>query len=57
MAQVYKSDNSLPFYSCYGNKNGRQNRLKRGKLTILEKFEMVDKEINIEHKQIPKKIF
>ena len=45
------------FYRCYGNKNGRQNRLKTGNWLFGSKFETFDRDINIEHKQIPKRCF
>ena len=54
MAHVYKSDISLT-NRCYGNKNGRHNRLKIKKIPFWSKFETFDRAINIEHKQIPKR--
>ena len=44
----------LNFFRCYGNKNGRQNKMKMGNWPFWSKFETFDREINIEHKQIPK---
>ena len=51
-----KSGIDSNFYGCYGNKNGRQNMLKIGKLPFWSKFETCNRGINIEHKQIPKHI-
>ena len=42
------------FYRCYDNKNGWQNRLKIEQWPFWSKFKTFDREINIEHKQIPK---
>ena len=47
----------IRIYRCYGNKNGHQNRLKIGNWPFWSKFETLDREINIEHKQIPKRYF
>ena len=41
----------------YGNKKGRQNRLKILNWPIWNKFGTFDREINKEHKQIPKRYF
>ena len=61
---VYKNNSQsvkvlywFDFNGCYGNKNGRQNRLKIGKLQFWSKFETCYREINIEHKHIPKKYY
>ena len=43
------------FYRCYGYTNGCQNRLKIGKWPFWSNFKTFDREINIEHKQIPKR--
>ena len=48
---------NFDFDCSYGNKNGRKNRLKKGKWHLFSKFETLDREINIEHKQIPKIYF
>ena len=45
------------YYHCSGEQNCCQNRLKIGNLSFWSKFETFDREINIEHKQIPKKYF
>ena len=45
------------FYHCYGNKNGRHNRLKTGICPFWSKIERFGRDINIEHKQTPKRHF
>ena len=51
-----RSGNNLTFTVALVKK-GRQSRLKIGKWPFCSKFETYDREINIEHKHIPKKIF
>ena len=57
ITKVLKSQITFDFYHLYGNKNGCQNRPKIGHGPFWSKFEMFDREINIEHKQIPKRYF
>ena len=42
------------FYRCYGNKNGRQNRLKIGNWPFWSIFKTCNRGINIDRKQLPK---
>ena len=54
---MVKVSNYFDFYRCYGNQNGHQNRLKIGNWPFWSKFETFDRDINREHKQIPKRYF
>ena len=45
------------FYSCYGNKNCRKNRLKTGNWLFWSKCKTFNRPINIEYKQMPKRYF
>ena len=54
---MLKSGIDLIFTVAMVTKNGCQNRLKMEKLPFWSKFKTFDREINIEHKQIPKIYF
>ena len=55
--QSVNVSNKFDFNRCYGNKNGRRNRLKTGNWPFWSRFEMFERQINIEHKQIQTKIY
>ena len=54
MAQVYNSGIILTFTVAMVTENGCKNKLKIGNWPFRSKFETFDREINLEHKQIPK---
>ena len=57
ITQMFKCSIYLTFTVAIVTENGRRNRLKIGRSSFWTKFQSFDRQIYIEHKQIPKTYF